>query len=379
VISFPITKTDISSITIEQIKNYLLASGWTRESDYKNSGSIWIKNEEQEILVPETRDISDYFSRIADVLTLLESEEQRPIYKILTDIKALIFDVTKIRSVSAESSDGTIEIEKAVKLFTGAKDMMLSAALAVWEPKAYYKNKPPKKVGEFLKRVRLGQTEKGSYIITILTKPEQAGALFAIPSYEKTILNERLVIENLSTSLSKIKTIISENVDIRNPNVLHDAYSAGVSANLCISILDMYEASSGGELEISFKLSQKTDLTRDFNSHITFTSEGMPKIREAYEILKSDSQEQKTTLTGLVIGLSRPEGAEIGKVILATIVDGRGRNVVLSLTLLKYLEAVKAHENDHLVRVNGTLTRNYNNYQFETVDSFNVLADNLFS
>ena len=48
-----------------------------------------------------------------------------------------------------------------------ARDLVLAAACAAITKRAYFATRKPTKATDYLSRVRMGQTERGSYVLTI--------------------------------------------------------------------------------------------------------------------------------------------------------------------------------------------------------------------
>jgi len=73
-----------------------------------------------------------------------------------------------LRVVSPVSEDGSLGLEEGVTLVESAKDLVLSAARAAVSPRAYFRSRLPSAADEYMRKVRLGQTELGSYVVTVV-------------------------------------------------------------------------------------------------------------------------------------------------------------------------------------------------------------------
>ena len=73
-------------------------------------------------------------------------------------------------------------VNEAIKLLDGARQLLWSSAFSVIRPEALHPQRTIEQVDNFLKGCRFGQTERGSFVATILApremirKPESARA-----------------------------------------------------------------------------------------------------------------------------------------------------------------------------------------------------------
>lgn len=78
----------LRSIEPEQLVAYLRAKGWSEDRKHSDKGALWIdSSQEYELLVPYRPDLSDYVSRIIDIVDALEVIEDRSQLEILHDLK----------------------------------------------------------------------------------------------------------------------------------------------------------------------------------------------------------------------------------------------------------------------------------------------------
>ncbi|RUT07128.1 hypothetical protein DSM106972_023890 [Dulcicalothrix desertica PCC 7102] len=74
----------LKSVKLENLRNYLLDSGWYEDRPFLENATIWLKQEpnngEFEILLPLRQDVGDYAIRVGEaVKTLAEVENRTPI------------------------------------------------------------------------------------------------------------------------------------------------------------------------------------------------------------------------------------------------------------------------------------------------------------
>src|SRR5207249_999054 len=155
-----------------EVISYLRATGWTQQRVLPEQYSVWTRGNghgDYELTVPLAR-FRDFALRMSEVLATLESVEQRSQLQILMDLSISNADVVRVRSDLRDAADGAIPIEDAVVLVQRTRDAVLAAACSTIEPRAYF---APRKFGQaidYMKRVKMGQTERGSYTVTIISK-----------------------------------------------------------------------------------------------------------------------------------------------------------------------------------------------------------------
>ena len=76
-------------------------------------------------------------------------------------------DVIRVRA--AGSDDGSVMLNDGVDLIRGARDLLLSAACSLREPRPVYRAGANREAADLLKQVRLGQTDQGSFVVTLLS------------------------------------------------------------------------------------------------------------------------------------------------------------------------------------------------------------------
>ena len=107
---------------------------------------------------------------MGDVLRTLSMIEQRSEVEIFADLTTISADVIRVRASEPENADGTVSLVEGVMLVREAMDMMAAAACATVAPKPLYRARRPQEAADYLSGLRLGQTERGSFVVTILSR-----------------------------------------------------------------------------------------------------------------------------------------------------------------------------------------------------------------
>lgn len=286
--------------------------------DYRQSsggkGSVWLfpqpEGDEYEILLPLSTSLRDYVIRVSEAIHTLAAVEDRSELDVLNDLAISSADIVRIRSLQPDTTDGTIAIEEGVRLMQHAQDLMLSAACAAVQPRAYYQTRKPGQAIEYLRQqVRLGQTERGSYVARIISRLSPAldspvqGMLFPDPSDPF----ERRVTRTLAAAVAATRAAAARAAATLGMEPFREAVPVGVSANLCDALAGMAEGA--GSLQIEFSWSRARPAPRDVPQRVVLESDAMPLIREAGRVFRETSAFEEFEVQDIVTKLDRERRA----------------------------------------------------------------------
>lgn len=349
---------DIGFLTPSNVSAYLAANGWrheqARNADVAVTSSTWTKDGDLEVSLPLRPDYLDYRRRMAEVIDTLRRAEERPKTEILADVSTSGFDVMRVRVASAEASEGTLPFDEAAQIVGRARDMMLAAACSTVQPRIYYPSRKPREANEYLRRLRFGQTERGSFVFSILSPvaPRLSSGQMQLVVDEPF---DRRVVEKLLSGISGVRDAAALAATNNDVSSFEQAAERGVSANLCEALAGLtgYE-----ELEHDVEIGFSWALTRPrANETQLLTRAYASIIREAAAVLKAKAPEEDFLAAGSVITLNRAEGAQIGQVVMTVLLDGQARKVAFELESDDYRLAYEAHGEREPISVVGTLVK----------------------
>jgi hypothetical protein len=351
----------LRSVRPHDLAGYLRASGWSPQHTVEGKWATWVKDT-YEVALPLSQDYADFAARLADLLLVLEVAEGRSQFEILADVQTTaVADVVRIRLNGPDSADGSIPIVDGAKAMSEAREMMMAAAcVAAVGPRPMYHTRKPARAVEYLSRVRLGQTERGSYVITLISRvPPELKVQEALFPTTPTLQDpfERQVVRMLSTAVAETKRAAESAAAHGNFDGFQNSIHWGVSANLCEAISGLGgEGRRGVEIGFSWARSRSSDIATDITK-TSFTPDVLPIIAEAARIFKATSPREEFELRGVVVKLERAEGQLTGKVTIFGFVDGEPRRVGIELADADYHRALSAHEREATVRCRGILVR----------------------
>ena len=146
---------------------YARAEGWSKAEAYGDFSDIYVADGLPEIILPRTENLGDYadvvstligiFARVADV-------DELTLYR---DLVTADRDVIRMRA--ADSDDGTVSMIEGVDFVRGASEIVLAAACSFFKPQPLFRTGANREARAYLRQMRLGQTEQGSYVVTLLS------------------------------------------------------------------------------------------------------------------------------------------------------------------------------------------------------------------
>ena len=375
-----------AALSPTKIERYLANTGWRESRRTPGEVSIWEKESSGDnkvrVWVPLNQEFGDYNESVSRLVKAVSAAENRSQLYLLEDLDTVaVGDVVRVKTRDRyNKASSSILMDVGFTLFTQAERMTSAAACAVFEKRAVFPVRRPTRVIEYMRDLRIGQTERSSYVIKLISpinispiKDEaDEHSLFemaSLPLREDPF--ERRVIISLMESLDALYRISNE---AKRRGLFYiegyqEGISAGISANLCEAISLAPNGGLYNPIEISVNWSYAIKPPSNGFLTYTFEPEVMPYIVEAAYQLRLRNPEE-VTLKGFITTLRRKK---IGDPNIVTLYDG-SKNVRITLSEADYNEAIHAHENDAPVSVNGVLKKEGNFYTLENPENFHIVS-----
>ncbi len=359
----------LEAVPLRNVLLYLAANGWREVERRPGRFTIWeYKDGQPRVMVPAAQDFADYALRIYAVLEALENVEHRSQPELVKDILALFADILRVRHQAEGSPDGSIPLRAGVDLIKHAQDLLLAAAAAAVTPRPLFYAKKPEPAEAYLRRARLGQTERGSFVVTIISPMYVSAPLFGELAVPEPF--ERQVTRTLMGSVAAAAEAARQSEALEDIGPFRGVVAQGVSANLCDALIALNEETDAVAIDISAKWAPGRDLPHPAEpDNVRIPRKLVPALREASRILKEGAAPEPILLIGAITDLHsewriQREGHEAaGMITVVGPAGGRVRRVRLSLPMPDYLRAVEAHRKGDLIRVRGILTRAGNYFE----------------
>jgi hypothetical protein len=346
----------LRAVSPQALSGYAKAEGWLPSGErYGEHSHIYVRTDDKsEAIIPGTAAIGDYLNVVAELIVLFSRVEGRDELQVYRDLVTSDCDMVRVRSPESED-DGSVRLEAGVDLVVHTRDLVLSAACSAWNPRPSYRAGKVRRAEEYMSRVRLGQTEQSSFVVTLLSpvQPAIEPQTDFWPSEDQEPF-ERLVTRRLADGLDAAAIAIEKHNLGAGLAIFENAVQYGVSANLCEAAANLSDRGDGIEVSITWARTRPTPRPRW--SRIFTRAEG-EMLREVARVFHEKQPRPEEQVEGLIVKLARDEADFDGRVTLRTWVDGKLRSVQAQLQPLDYDLAIQAHRANLPIVAEGMLER----------------------
>lgn len=334
---------------------YARAEGWTKVEPYGDFSDVYVADGLPEIILPRTENLSDYANVVSTLIGIFARVADVDEFALYRDLVTADRDVIRMRA--PDSSDGAVSLDDGVGFVRGASDLLLAAACSYDNPQPLYRAGANKEARDYLRQMRLGQTEQGSFVLTLLSPvvppPMQLALNLDSKELPEEDIVERRITKHLAGTLKAARKAIEGTVSGAS-----DAFATvlpeGVSANLCEALDKMIVPFS--TMDVSFVWARTRPVLKA-REVIRFSNDDAPILREAARAFRQRGPRLDESLVGFVNILSRREDEDEGKVRLKTEIDGTLQSVNTILSQSEYARAIQAHAEQATVIAEGDLER----------------------
>jgi hypothetical protein len=346
----------LASVSPRALHAYLGAQGWRKVKPLGDRGDLYSREGAPDIAAPASDHLADYVLAMGQIVDILARVEGRDPAAVLRDLTVADVDLVRVRAPHAEE-DGSISIDDGVELVQQSRDLLLAAACSVTRPQRAYRAGGIREATEYLEQVRFGQTERGSFVVTMLSPVPPALGPAAQPGLWEDF-EEQPFARKVTRRLVEALDAAVEAVALANRGEGIAAFEArvmnGVSANLCAAAARLAERGHGLEVSVSWALTRLTP-TRRRRVELTRADAGI--LDEAARVLRDREPRPGERLEGYVTHLARGPEAEQGQVTIRAVVDGRMSSVRVDFGPDLYRRVVEAHVHRRSVTLEGDLER----------------------
>ena len=360
----------LRAVSPAALSAYARAAGWSPQERYRVHSDIYVGEARPEIIVPRTVRLGDYasvVSRLIETFAQVSGQDELTVYRSL-----VIADRDVVRVRTAESDDGSVTLNQGADLIGGARDMLLSVACSLRDPRPVYRAGANREAAELLKRVRLGQTDQGSFVVTLLTPvvPPPMPALLPDPDDLNAPIERRMT-RRLVEALSAARGAV-ERTAAGEEGAFGESVASGVSANLCEALARIIEPFP--TLDVGVSWARTRPMTAS-GTVVRFGWTDTAVLREAARSFRDRAPRPDVRLHGFVRLLKRGQADDDGTIGLAADVDGQRQSVMAVLEREDYERALQAHSDRALVVLAGDLDRIGQRWRLLSPRLENVIRD----
>ena len=331
---------------------YAQTEGWAKTDAYGNYSDVYSGEGLPEIIVPRTKDLGDYHDVVAQLVRIFAGVAERNEVSVYNDILTADRDIIRVR---VDGHENTVSLADGAKLVSGAQNAILAAASSLGNPRPLYRPGANREAVDFLSQVRLGQTEPGSFVVTLLppviAPPIQAPLFPDQGDVDPPV--SRQMVRQLCDALDATRHAAEKTIS-GDAGAFSAAISSGVSANLCEALAQMIEPFPALDISVTWARTRPMQIARH---QIRFSSNDSPILHEAARILRSREPKHDMQLLCSVQRLQREDSEVDGTVTLRTSIDGLIRSVAAVLSQPDYHRAIEAHKEKDPVIISGDLER----------------------
>jgi hypothetical protein len=345
----------LRAITPGALAAYARGEGWEKTDVFGAHSDVYAASNKPEIVLPRTDRLGDYPTIVSTLIGIFSKVVGHDELATYRDLIGADRDVVRVRSLGADD-DGSILLDAGVKIVTQAREMLLAAACATRLPQPLYRAGANKDANDYMRRVKLGQTEHGSFVVTLLAPVPPLLQPQLDPGWSRLEDEpfDRQVTRRLVGALEASRQAAELAASGEGTSAFEAAISKGVSANLCEAVASLIEQSNGLDISLTWA---RTRPTPEAQRKIVFSNSDAEILQEAARTFRARHPKPDVSLFGTVHKLKRDQDEVEGLVTLKAVIDDKLQSVSAVLDQANYSTAVRAHEAKIPVRILGDLER----------------------
>lgn len=342
---------------IPLLQQYLIQQGWHKVKE-NNVLSIWNKVEAPSLatllrlpnLANHAEDNVEFtliaLRKLADHLN---SSEELVVQAVYDNRLPAQLGKISVRVIADDVQNGQIAFQEGIELFQTTKRFVENFAKSAWKKRAQHSNKKAASVVEFMKSVKLGQTQHGSYIVNVYYPIEQVPATNG--ALMQTTFSEQ-VNYNIASGLAALSDYL-DNTD-NAPKDVGDFIQKGISTNLCETLVNFSGKNQHRDVELTLHTSRNDEHPQIFR---------LPKAKIhriehiATQLAKDEYRWKKYEVIGKVIDRHSLSGGieEGGSITVKTEIYGKIRTIHIELDPTDYKLANEATNQGKPLQLIGAL------------------------
>lgn len=345
------------------VTKYLTETNWELYPIKRKDIKIFQYKKEgffEQVTIPLDKILRDYKNAMYDAICKIAYVEKKSVEQLMLYLLNPNTDILKIRLDKKEVESGNIMLDDAIQLFDNAKKLIAATALDVINPKKVHYGRIDEPVQKFLSQCRFGQTEIGSYVVSVacpfaeLSETEGYKQL-SIFSNEEQCANSltRKVTNRLMTNIATIK----QEIDDGNLESLAN-YDNPISSNFYEALNGLGVNTEDTTVEFMAEWAPTVQSNRCKYNKVSVTNDYCEPIKTIISKIKECTNEG-TEIVGKIKELKAApviDNREYGTIVVVYVGDNaRAKSVTVKLDREDYDQAVAAHQHGKAVKVVGDL------------------------
>ncbi len=360
------------------VSKYLGETGWKafpfKRTDikvyqYKKDNNLY------QINIPLEKSLADYKHAMYDAAEKIAIVEGKSIEQVMLYLLNPNTDILKIRLDKSDMEAGNILFDDAIKLYDNAKKLLAATASDIINPKKIHYGRFDVPVQKFLNQCRFGQTEIGSYVVSVvcpfaeLKDEYRQLSIFSdeeqcAKSITRQVTNQLMY--NIATIKNKIDSGKIESLITGEDNI---------SSNFFEALNGLNFQHEDATIEFTAEWSPVVKTNRCSFNRIKITNDYYQPISNIIDRIKQNTNQQ-TEIVGRIKELKAApviDKRTKGTVVVVFVDDkSKAKTATVNLSREDYDSAVDAHHYGKAVRIigdlSGTKTLKIENAIFNVID-----------
>ena len=351
-------ESSLRLISPAALSGYVRSLSWVKDRPYRDVSDVYVGEGLPEIIVPRTQRIADYafvMRRLIESFSVVTEVDPQVVYHDLVNADR---DVIRVRVPNVD--DDSLVVDQGIGLVNGARDLLLAAACSFADRRPVFRVGSNQAAMDYLRRVRLGHTERGSFAVTLLPpvvppaveapRGEQEGDHIPMAVEEPL---ERRMTGHFSGTLAATRKA-AEDTAAGSAEAFAEALASGVSANFCDAMVALIGPFQKLDVSVSWALTRPLVAGR---SEFSFFQDDSPVLRAASDSFRARGPKHDVRIFGKVGRLARDDGEEDGRITMRASVDGQVQSVNAVLDWMDYEMAIITHRGGVVLGLEGDLER----------------------
>lgn len=356
------TLQNLSAIKPDFVQSYLTKTGWIK-TDYSARENIKyeLPNTNAIILLPKNIKALDYSQSLKNVIETLSQIEERSFDIILKNIMNPSVDTLRFRFIGSGADLGSLPLGYTLNAVESIRDALIYSACSELNTKPVF-NRALKEATKIVEKSRFGQTELGSFVISVEIPLELPS--ISVKSDNKSSFQEadffepiqRRLIARIINSAQKARAVAidGDSIDPQND------FKTNLNANLADALASLrLDGIDGVELKAVW---DKSVPSKDLpNFSVLIEERTFDSLKSIGNVLRGSISSRFVSLVGKISSLSRYGSFEEEEVDNTVIIKTSGvdlpTNIYVALNQQDYLKACDCHRDNKRISINGTLEK----------------------
>lgn len=375
-------KVDVSSI---EIRDYAQSLGWSLVKEALKDGLFVLdspKQDNTQLVFPKDSADANFQELANNSLKRISEFYRKCISQIVDEIREVNDDVINLRYYSDNKVVNSISFEEAYEAISATRQMILSAASTVVNPRTFHPKLNRTEPQDLIKKTRFRHTQEGSFIIKVSIPFEPTQLTNTLFDLLPDAPIGRQTVEVISQSSKEIIDSIDSNsiFDLSKSQIGME--KPIISYNFCESLIKIFDEERQLPFELIFNWSRASligNAAPTVPSKIAFPFSYKNKLEELKGYLAPKKKELADIFYGTVESLNGDTGQDghrSGEVVFALLIENELVRARANLNVEQYQAAIRAHEKGGAyVMIKGILNRQTRVGVVDNISDFKLAED----